>query len=54
MYNVSLENPFYYLTLINQVIVVMETLGGDREVEGKMAPPMPYILNCDMILGSYI
>ena len=33
---------------------MMETLGGGGEVEGKMAPPMPYIINCDIILGSYI
>ena len=25
-----------------------------EEREGKMALPMPYIINCDMILGSYI
>ena len=23
------------------------------EGEGKMGPPMPYIINCDMVLGSY-
>ena len=29
-------------------------LGGGIEGEGKMALPIPYIINCDMILSSYI
>ena len=34
------------------IVMLFETflLGG----EGKMALPMPYIINCDMILSSHI
>ena len=28
--------------------------GGGGEGEGKMVLPMPYIINCDMILSLYI
>ena len=60
-------NICYYLN--HQVIVGMETctffiivmlletfffFGGGGEGEGKMALPMPYIINCDMILSSYV
>ena len=35
------------------IVMLFETfLGG--EGEGKMAVPMPYIINCDMILSSHI
>ena len=39
------------------MVMLLETflfLGGGGEEEGKMALPMPYIINCDMILSSYI
>ena len=37
------------------IVMLFETffLGGG-EGEGKMALPMPYIINCDMILSSHI
>ena len=38
------------------IVMLLETFffGGGGEGEGKMALPMPYIINCDMILSSYI
>ena len=38
------------------IVMLLETFflgGGGAEGEGKMALPMPYIRNCDMILSSY-
>ena len=38
------------------IVTLFETFffGGGEEGEGKMALPMPYIINCDMILSSHI
>ena len=38
------------------IVMLLENLffGGRGVREGKMALPMPYIINCDMILSSYI
>ena len=37
------------------IVMLFETFSlGGGEGEGKMALPMPYIINCDMILSSHI
>ena len=53
VYNVSLEYLFLFNADKSPGYCCDGNFGGGG-VEGKMAPPMPYIINCDIILGSYI